>query len=75
MVRRRDRPAMVQNFPPRDDATGEPVEPNEHDLAMLTAKTERLAELRVRLANLSWFMGGKVDAPPDCSDRRVRGCL
>ena len=43
-------------FPPRDDATGEPVEPNEHDLAMLTANSERLAELRERLANLSWFM-------------------
>ncbi len=43
-------------FPPRHDATGEPVEPNEHDLAMLTANSERLAELRERLANLSWFM-------------------
>ena len=35
-------------FPPRDDATGEPVEPGEHDLAMLTANPERLAELRKR---------------------------
>src|SRR5580693_2287443 len=43
-------------FRPRDDATGEPVEPGEHDLAMLTANPERLAELRKRLANLSWFM-------------------
>jgi hypothetical protein len=43
-------------FPTRDDATGEPVEPDEHDLAMLTANSERLAELRERLANLSWFM-------------------
>jgi REP element-mobilizing transposase RayT len=43
-------------FPPRDDATGEPVEPGEHDLAMLTANSERLAELRKRLSNLSWFM-------------------
>ncbi|MGO9921810.1 MAG: transposase [Isosphaeraceae bacterium] len=40
-------------FPPRDDATGEPREP---DLAMLTANSERLAEVRKRLANLSWFM-------------------
>jgi hypothetical protein len=40
-------------FPPRDDATGEPIE---HDLAMLTANSERLSELRKRLANLSWFM-------------------
>jgi hypothetical protein len=43
-------------FPPRDDATCEPIEPGEHDLAMLTANTDRLAELRKRLANLSWFM-------------------
>ena len=43
-------------FPARDDATGEPVEPGEHDLAMLTANPERLAELRKRLGNLSWFM-------------------
>ena len=43
-------------FPPRHDATGEPVEPGEHDLAMLTANSERLAELRKRLGNLSWFM-------------------
>ncbi len=39
-------------FPPRDDATGEPVEPNEHDMAMLTANSERLAELHKALANL-----------------------
>jgi hypothetical protein len=43
-------------FPPRDDATGEPVEPGVHDLAMLANYSERLAELRQRLANLSWFM-------------------
>ena len=43
-------------FPPRDDATGEPVEPTEHDLAMLTANSERLLVLRKRLSNLSWFM-------------------
>ena len=43
-------------FPPRDDATGEPVEPVEPDLAMITANSERLAELRKRLASLSWFM-------------------
>ena len=44
------------DFPRHDDATGQPVEPGEHDLAMLTANPERLAELRKRLANLSWFM-------------------
>ncbi len=41
--------------PPCDDATGEPVEPDEHDLAMLTANSDRLAEVQ-RLANLSRFM-------------------
>ena len=43
-------------FPPRDEATGEPVEPGEHDLAMITADSEKLAERRKRLASLSWFM-------------------
>jgi hypothetical protein len=43
-------------FPPRDGATGEPVEPDEHDLAMLTANSYRPAQVRKRLANLSWFM-------------------
>ncbi len=43
-------------FPPRDDATGEPVEPGVHDLAMLANNSERLAELRQRLSNLSWFI-------------------
>ena len=43
-------------FPPSHDATGEPVELNEHDLAMLTANSERLAELRERLASLSWLI-------------------
>jgi REP element-mobilizing transposase RayT len=43
-------------FPPRDDATGEPAEPGEHDLAMITGNTERLSELRKRLSNVSWFM-------------------
>jgi REP element-mobilizing transposase RayT len=43
-------------FPPRDETTGKPVEPGEHDLAMLTANPERLSDLRKRLASLSWFM-------------------
>ena len=37
-------------FPPRDDTTREPVEPTEHDLAMLTAIPERLLELRKHLS-------------------------
>jgi len=57
-------------FPARDDATGQPVEPDEHDLAMVAADSERLVELRKRLASLSWFMRclalqeGSVDAGP-----------
>jgi hypothetical protein len=44
-------------FPRRDDATGQPVEPDEHDLAMVTADPQRLVELRKRLASVSWFRG------------------
>ena len=43
-------------FPSSHDVTGVPVEPNEDDLAMLTANIERVAELRERLASLSWLM-------------------
>ena len=43
-------------FPRRDDATGEPVEPGEHDLAMFLTDPDRLAEVRKRLASLSWLM-------------------
>ena len=63
-------------FPARDDATGEPVEPDEHDLAMLTANSERLAELRERLANLSWFTfeqaAGRPSSLVDAAARRSR---
>jgi hypothetical protein len=40
-------------FPPRGDATDEAIEPGERDLAMLTANSERPAELRKRLDNLA----------------------
>jgi hypothetical protein len=43
-------------FPPRDEATGRQVEPEPHDLSMITTDPERVAELRARLASLSWFM-------------------
>ncbi len=43
-------------FPQRDDASGEPAEPDDHDLAMLMANADRLATLRGRLSSLSWFM-------------------
>ena len=47
---------QTAKFPPRDDAKGEPVEPTNHDLAVLTASFELLLELRKRLSHLSWFM-------------------
>ena len=43
-------------FPVRDQTTGQPTEPQEHDLAMITSDPGRVAELRGRLASLSWFM-------------------
>lgn len=43
-------------FPRRSEVTGEPAEPDEHDVAMLRADAEHLATLRWRLASLSWFM-------------------
>ncbi len=43
-------------FPQRDDVTGEPAEPDDHDLAMLMADAGRMAALRGRLSSLSWFM-------------------
>jgi hypothetical protein len=43
-------------YPPRDEATGHQVEPEQHDLNMITSDPERVAELRGRLASLSWFM-------------------
>jgi len=58
-------------FPPRDDARGEPVEPGEHDLAMLTANPKQLVELRKRLASLSWFMRclcEKIARAANCED-------
>jgi len=59
-------------FPPRDDATGEPVEPGEPDVAMLAANPERLVELRRCLASLSWFMrclGEKIARAANREDR------
>jgi REP element-mobilizing transposase RayT len=65
----RNRPDVVQRwsdaeialrwcrlFPRRNRATGEPLEPDEPDVAMAMADRERRAELRQRLSSLSWFM-------------------
>jgi REP element-mobilizing transposase RayT len=43
-------------FPPRDESTGRQVEPEQIDLKPITSNPERVAELRRRLASLSWFM-------------------
>ncbi len=43
-------------FRQRDEATGEPAEPEEADAAMVAADPNRLAILRGRLSSLSWFM-------------------
>jgi len=43
-------------FPKRRDEQGNPAEPEAHELRMLTADEDVLAERRRRLANLSWFM-------------------
>jgi hypothetical protein len=63
-------------FPAREDTTGKPVEPGAHDLAMLTANSERLAEMRERLGNLSWFMlkqaAGRSGSLVNAAARRSR---
>ena len=41
---------------PRDERTGLLVEPEQRDLDMITSDPVRVAELRHRLASLSWFM-------------------
>ncbi|MBS0261398.1 MAG: hypothetical protein JSS02_05530 [Planctomycetes bacterium] len=43
-------------FPPRRTSEGAPAEPRETDLLMITLNPERLAEIRRRLSNISWFM-------------------
>jgi hypothetical protein len=43
-------------FPPRDPATGEPVEPADCDINRIVSNPARLAVIRERLARLSWLM-------------------
>jgi len=45
-----------QLFPKRRDEQGRPAEPEEHELGMLQADSQALAERRRRLSSLSWFM-------------------
>jgi len=43
-------------FPKRRDEQGNPAEPESHELQMLVADEDALAERRRRLSSLSWFM-------------------
>ena len=43
-------------FPTTKDEDGQPAEPNEHELKMITGNAERLAEIRTRLSDISWWM-------------------
>jgi hypothetical protein len=44
------------DLPRRDEISGERREPDDDDIAMLTADADRLATLRSRLTSASWFM-------------------
>ncbi len=43
-------------FLPRDETTGEKVEPEQHDLDRITSDPNCVVKLRGRLTSLSWFM-------------------
>jgi hypothetical protein len=43
-------------FPQRRDRDGNPAEPTDADLNMITVDPDRLAEIRRRLSSVSWFM-------------------
>lgn len=65
----RSRPDVVQSwsdheaatrwlrlFPLRKDKAGSPLEPTESDIATLTENSGRMAEIRKRLSDISWWM-------------------
>src|SRR6056297_1550798 len=43
-------------FPKRREQDGSPAEPQDHELAMIMADKNRLAEIRHRLSDVSWWM-------------------
>jgi hypothetical protein len=62
-------------FPPRDEATGRPGEPEQHDVNMIAWDPERVAELRGRLASLWWFMRCLNEPIARASDQDGRSSL
>jgi len=43
-------------FPQRRETNGQPAEPDQHEVQMLTGDTDRVTELRSRLSDISWWM-------------------
>ncbi len=43
-------------FPVRRDKNGEPADPEPHEISMITGDATRLAEIRKRLSDISWWM-------------------
>ena len=43
-------------FPKRRDADGNPADPEDHELGMITNDSNRLIEIRRRLSDISWWM-------------------
>lgn len=65
--------------PPRDKH-GLPVEPSDFDIEMLTSNAEKIAELRLRLSDISWWMrmtaekiARRANQEDDCKGRFWEG--
>ena len=43
-------------FPQRRDDDGSPADPDDHEISMITSDRERLAVIRTRLSDVSWWM-------------------
>ena len=46
----------LQVFPHRRNNDGSPAEPEDHEISMFTSDEKRLAEIRLRLSDVSWWM-------------------
>jgi REP element-mobilizing transposase RayT len=67
-------------YPQRRDKHGEPAEPSEPELNMIVNNPDRLAELRRRLSDISWWMGRlaeyiarRSNAEDNCTGRFWQG--